>query len=283
MIAVEPYALNFYTDTGKTSTQTLAVLNPGTDTLFVQNITSASPFLIIPTQFNILPGDTILIDAVFTPDSVKEYHYTAKLHSNAWQGNDSLKLSGLGRHRRLYSSLQQVDFDTILRLTRDTLRFDLITEGNDNIRVSNITSPARFKILSNTSFTVKKNDTAWVEVEFWPTAAVTYNGTIIIESDANTIHLPVSGTGGSDVAIDEIQGKDLIHIWPNPTNTVINIQLNASGEAYYKLLDATGRTIQIQHFFDNTVIDINHLSKGYYLIDIITDKGENISKPIIID
>lgn len=283
MIAVEPYALSYYTDTGKTSTQTFAVLNPGTDTLFVHNVTSASPFLITPTLFSVLPGDTIWVDAVFTPDSVKEYHYTVKFHSNAWQGNDSLKLSGLGRHRRLYSSCQLVDFDTILRLSRDTLRFDLITEGNDNIRVNNIFSPARFKILSNTSFTVKKNDTVWIEVEFWPTAEVTYNGTIIIESDANTIHLPVTGTGGSDVAIDETALTDLVNIWPNPANSVINIQLNTPGSAYCKLLDATGRTMQALYFFNNTVIDIGHLSKGYYLLNIITAKGEKISKPIIID
>lgn len=75
---------------------------------------------------------------------------------------------------------------------------------------------------------------------------------------------------------DDFNNSHLINIYPNPVKNVFNINLlNYNITSSVKIYDLQGKLI----LEDNTTeINVNHLSKGLYIVKVITDKGEFAKK-----
>jgi len=87
----------------------------------------------------------------------------------------------------------------------------------------------------------------------------------------------------SNVLSNKAIGKSFpLEIGPNPTENYLKLhQINANEEYYYYITDANGsKVVNITKLFDPT-IDINHFSKGVYVLNLINKKGEIASKIFI--
>ena len=75
--------------------------------------------------------------------------------------------------------------------------------------------------------------------------------------------------------------EDKINLSPNPASDIITIRMDDFIDATTTILDMNGRVLQNNLISDkNTSIDISNLSKGFYLIQITTEKGV-VSKKIM--
>jgi hypothetical protein len=88
--------------------------------------------------------------------------------------------------------------------------------------------------------------------------------------------MPVSGTGFSDLTIDNVS------IYPNPTNGFITINSEESSSGFdYNIYDIMGKLIKNSNAEYGEQINISGLDNGDYFIKIINTDGEVVSKKII--
>jgi hypothetical protein len=65
-------------------------------------------------------------------------------------------------------------------------------------------------------------------------------------------------------------------IYPNPVNDFLQIQLQSpTGEITINVLDLSGRMVQAHRFADCTsyMLDVNQLSSGTYILELISDNA----------
>ncbi len=81
--------------------------------------------------------------------------------------------------------------------------------------------------------------------------------------------------------------ETLVTLYPNPVNTELNIDINTAKAtvANVKILDATGRNvktidIQLAAGYNNSVVDLQSLADGVYMVYITNNKGLNYSQSI---
>lgn len=79
-----------------------------------------------------------------------------------------------------------------------------------------------------------------------------------------------------------VQDSDM-QLYPNPSNDFINIQLPDANDVYsVKIFSADGRMLFAKEIrSNNTKIDIQNLSIGYYIIQIQSNNGLNFKKKIV--
>ncbi len=81
--------------------------------------------------------------------------------------------------------------------------------------------------------------------------------------------------------LGEASNNIAFNIFPNPTNDIINIQIDNPIQYTLKILDISGRTL-IYHAFDqSSEIDVSNLKKGKYLV-VVNNNKFTMSKMIII-
>ncbi len=81
--------------------------------------------------------------------------------------------------------------------------------------------------------------------------------------------------------------ETIVTLYPNPVNTNLNVDINTpkATVAKLKITDATGRTVkvvdmQLQAGSNTTIVDMQGLADGMYMISITNDKGLNYSQPL---
>jgi hypothetical protein len=81
--------------------------------------------------------------------------------------------------------------------------------------------------------------------------------------------------------------ETIVTLYPNPVNTNLNVDINTpkATVAKLKITDATGRTVkvvdmQLQAGSNTTLVDMQGLADGMYMIHITNDKGLNYSQPV---
>ena len=81
----------------------------------------------------------------------------------------------------------------------------------------------------------------------------------------------------------EVTKTIAVNVFPNPTKDVLNIDIADVANAQMTMTDLNGRILLIKNLTEKTSkINIAHLSKGYYNIQIQAD-GKSVSKKIVID
>jgi hypothetical protein len=118
-----------------------------------------------------------------------------------------------------------------------------------------------------------------------PTHTYVTNGNFVITLIAtgnnalcnpDTITVPIS----LSVGIGAIEGMDMVQLYPNPTNGIVNLSLNSLNSQSFevRITDATGRLIATDattNFLGtfNRVYDLSDKAKGVYLFTITSEKG----------
>lgn len=77
--------------------------------------------------------------------------------------------------------------------------------------------------------------------------------------------------------------ENKISIYPNPTNSIINIKITDLSDAKTTIYDVNGRELKTQKITQNlNTIDISSLAKGVYILQITTEEGI-LTKQIVRD
>ncbi len=102
----------------------------------------------------------------------------------------------------------------------------------------------------------------------------------VFESDGGN-NLYIDNIGLGTLSGSETLTKNNLKIYPNPANTVLNIELNSNmtGKSDIQILDMTGRVILKNDAlgFPNA-LDISSVNKGMYLISVETETGAKVVK-----
>lgn len=143
----------------------------------------------------------------------------------------------------------------------------------ETAKTVNITVNGDTDIESNETFKVKLSDPVNAII-----ADNTGKGTIRNDDGA----LAIMVTGNENIVSE--QKKEKISIYPNPVADKLNISLPANGDAYSIILtDITGRvirTVKAGHEQKITSIKMNDLSKGVYLLKIISGNSYETFKVV---
>lgn len=87
----------------------------------------------------------------------------------------------------------------------------------------------------------------------------------------------------STTSSKEVNKTIAVNVFPNPTKEVLNIDLADVANAQMTMTDINGRVLLIKQLTEKTSkINIAHLSKGYYNVQIQAD-GKSVSKKIVIN
>jgi len=87
--------------------------------------------------------------------------------------------------------------------------------------------------------------------------------------------------------IEEVNNEAAMNVFPNPANSMVNIEINLSKEAdgVILLTDVSGRTVRTVHVDNSThhfvAVPTAGLSKGMYFVNFVA-KGMNVCKRVIV-
>jgi hypothetical protein len=79
----------------------------------------------------------------------------------------------------------------------------------------------------------------------------------------------------TNVGIEEIEIRNSMVIYPNPTNTEINVSFDEQEETYINIYSLTGQMVKKALYNKNEKIDISNLARSTYFLTI-TNKNNNI-------
>jgi hypothetical protein len=96
-----------------------------------------------------------------------------------------------------------------------------------------------------------------------------------------TISLKFSAHVDVGVGINEISKNNIYNIYPNPTNTFVNIQLATSQMANFSLIDVTGKIVVNSMINSSEEINIQKIDKGIYFYKLLIDNQQYKGKLVI--
>jgi hypothetical protein len=80
--------------------------------------------------------------------------------------------------------------------------------------------------------------------------------------------------------VADIAGKDVFSMYPNPVTTEIHVKLAQQETADYILYNIAGQAVMQGKVRNSSIIDVQTLSSGIYLVRMITAEWETTQKII---
>ena len=115
--------------------------------------------------------------------------------------------------------------------------------------------------------------------------------TIPQPSTMSIIYIPGDDwyTNGTAAAIRMITGESVsleeassnLNIYPNPSNGIINIELDKQGDYSIRVNDIVGKLIAEKEINSNSTLDLQHLDTGIYFVNVYNDDVSKVVKVII--
>jgi alpha-tubulin suppressor-like RCC1 family protein/pimeloyl-ACP methyl ester carboxylesterase len=214
LISLFPSSLSFgNVQVGSSSNLTFSITNTGTANLVVSSINYPSGFSGSWSGGTIAPNQSQVITATFSPTSAVSYFGSITVNSNAASGGNTITVSGNGTSAPISIisvSPTSLSFGYVQVGSSSNLTFSITNTGTANLVVSSIIYPSGFSGSWNGG-TIAPNQSQVLTATFSPTSAVSYFGSISVNSNAasggNTI--TVSGTGTSVTPIISLSPTSL--------------------------------------------------------------------------
>lgn len=184
------------------------------------------------------------------------------------------------------AAIAGVSFDATPLDEPVTSTFIIENTGDTEINVTSIEVPPAYSV-DQSSFVVAVGTSVTVTVTFRPTAAESYNGEIIIQSNLGETRVDVVGEGTIITAIDDnVLESDEIGLYPNPAKNFITIDLSLIPQIRPNLviMDIKGNEVWSKTKLNERKVrvDVSSYPAGTYLIRISSDKGSVVKKLLII-
>ena len=86
---------------------------------------------------------------------------------------------------------------------------------------------------------------------------------------------------GDSVGMEEDNVISGLSIYPNPSNGIVNIDLDENGEFTVEITDIVGKVVSKNNINSNTTLNLNRLDKGVYFVTVSNDQTMKTTKVII--
>jgi hypothetical protein len=187
----------------------------------------------------------------------------------------SLVLSTKGSHSlgnlRLFAALVEKEVAYAASngesVHRDVFRKSFFETIGMQITLSNTVGDS----VKYTATILKKSD--WVTSQLYAVAILNK------DSDKSLVQTDQSNLLGTASGLSKVE-KNAFEVYPNPAANIISITIYGKSNYEIKLIDITGKLVLEQADFIGGDIDISHLPKGVYFIQL-NDNDKWISKKII--
>jgi hypothetical protein len=89
--------------------------------------------------------------------------------------------------------------------------------------------------------------------------------------------------GACVVSVEEVEGKNILEVYPNPANDLISVSVNKlNSDFYLELTDIFGRKLLKTEFTNQREINVSHLAPGIYCLILDNIKtGERFMQKIV--
>ncbi len=180
---------------------TFTISNTGNSTLTVSSISYPAGFT--GNWSGTIPASgSRTVTVTFTPTAAQSYSGTVTVNSDKTGGTNTLSISGTGTSvTRIIGLSGSLAFGNVNVNSTKQLSFTVSNSGNSALTVSSIAYPSGFT--GNwSSGTIAAGGSQSVTVTFKPTAAISYGGTVTVNSDktSGTNTIAASGTGISPLS-----------------------------------------------------------------------------------
>jgi len=85
----------------------------------------------------------------------------------------------------------------------------------------------------------------------------------------------------NDAAVGLEEKISAFNVYPNPSNGILNIELNETGIYSIQINDIVGKLISNENINTNTTLNLQHLNKGIYFVNVSNDQTTHITKIVI--
>ena len=99
-------------------------------------------------------------------------------------------------------------------------------------------------------------------------------------SDLVTIRLKWKHNG-STVGVDNYEVLNTVRVYPNPSVSILNIEVENNVYSTISLIDGLGKVVLEQQFTNQ--LDVSSLSKGVYFIQLIGESENPFVQKILIE
>ena len=187
-------------EVGSSETRNLRIHNDGTDPLDVSAINYPAEVFSGNWQGGtVAPGGSRLVVVTFAPTEAQNYSGEVSVDSNATSGTNTraISASGVLPPTRIIRLTGELDFGQVEVGSSDTRELVIHNDGNAALDVSGITFPAEVFAGDWDGGEIEAGGSRTVEISFAPTEAQSYEGEVVVDSDATsgTNTRAISGTG----------------------------------------------------------------------------------------
>jgi hypothetical protein len=174
-----------------------------------------------------------------------------------------------------FEAIHEVTF-TVLGQAQAPLQGANIAISRDGTSIGSLTTGADGKAsieLPNGNYTFRVTATDYVD----------FDGTFAVASATLGVNVNLSHVGISDL----LPGTGKMKVFPNPSNGIIQLEYERPGETSLKLevLSISGSVLHVKEFQGSGLyretIDLQHLSKGVYLLRIANSKDNRVVRLIL--
>ncbi len=211
IINLSESAINFGLITVNSNIQkSIFVRNSGNAALLVDSIITDNKivFVVSPTNFNVLPGDSEEVKVTFTPKDSISYNGTMKIYNNASGSPSIINLSGIGTSQKVAAinlSKSSLNFGNVTVNNSSQLTLNISNSGTADLLIDSIKSNNNIFIANPLNFTVKPDSNKDVIVIFTPVDTIAYNGVLSVyhnlSGSPSKVNLSGRGVSAAKAAI----------------------------------------------------------------------------------
>ena len=173
----------------------------------------------------------------------------------------------------------------------DNYKFTITTAGTITLTLTTLPADYDLKLLNNagTQVGISQNGSTTSETISYTAAAGVHYAQVYGYSNANnatscyTLKVTLGTATRGIENIPLYSSKKMMSVFPNPVQDKLNINLTGyEGISEIRLIDLNGRTLEVNRTASvNSHLDFAKLPKGMYLVKVITNTGEVISRKVI--
>jgi hypothetical protein len=244
-LTVSPQSVSFgNVPVGTSGSQTVALLNSGTDPVNVSQATMAgsSGFTMngLALPMTLGPGQSTAFTVSFAPGGAGSASGDISVVSNAANSVSTVTLTGMGVQPQISVAPASVSFGTVTVGQTSSQTVTLSNAGGANLNITQLAGPGTGFSLSGLTlpFTLAPGKSTAFTLSFTPTSGASSAGSLMLVSNAPTspTAIPLSGTGSAQV----------LQLTPSTTSLSFGSQaLNASSTQSVTLTNTGNATVSI--------------------------------------
>lgn len=199
---------------GTDSTQTLNIINPTNEDIFLNSITTTLPvFTTSANQAIIAPGETFSLDVTFSPADTVVYEDSLTIQSVALglPAEVTIGLRGEGIIAIISVIPDTLGFGNVAPPQTRTLPIEIVNSGNGELRVSALEFTDAVFSAEVGQLAVPPHSSQQVQITFAPTLTISYFDTLtVVNNDSSNSRAQVILLGGSNLFPPTITSADTV-------------------------------------------------------------------------